>query len=188
MAARPASDGLGDADRARSLAPLGQLGTRAGQPGARLGEGDPPCRRRGHQPRAGGRRGDRADQADPGGVKRCLLARRPGRSEGRDPATLPDRNTATIEVFCAFQCAAECNIVAPVASRDYLDARLAAVCCAVADHAGWLARKRRFCILSRHVTEQYSATRDFATAIRLQAAHRNSRRFSVTSSSTIRAR
>ena len=33
--------------------------------GERLGQRRPPRRRRGHQPRAGGRRGDRADQADP---------------------------------------------------------------------------------------------------------------------------
>ena len=33
--------------------------------GACLGEGRPPRRGRGHQPRAGGRRGDRPDQADP---------------------------------------------------------------------------------------------------------------------------
>ena len=36
--------------------------------GERLGQGRPSRRRRGHQPRAGGRRGDRADQADPEGV------------------------------------------------------------------------------------------------------------------------
>ena len=34
--------------------------------GARLGQGRPPRRRRRHQPRAGGRRGDRPRQADPG--------------------------------------------------------------------------------------------------------------------------
>ena len=38
---------------------LGQLAAPAGQSGVRLGQGDPPHRRRGHQPRAGGRRGDR---------------------------------------------------------------------------------------------------------------------------------
>ncbi len=37
---------------------------RSDLPGARLGEGDPSDRDRGHQPRAGGRRGDRPDQAD----------------------------------------------------------------------------------------------------------------------------
>ena len=36
--------------------------------GERLGQGRPPRRRRGHQPRAGGRRRDRAHQGDPGGV------------------------------------------------------------------------------------------------------------------------
>ena len=44
---------------------LGRLAARPGLAGAGLGEGDPPRRRRGHQPRAGGRRGDRPDQADP---------------------------------------------------------------------------------------------------------------------------
>ena len=36
--------------------------------GSASGQGRPPRRRRGHQPRAGGRRGDRPDQADPGAV------------------------------------------------------------------------------------------------------------------------
>ena len=44
---------------------LGRVALRPGLAGAGLGQGDPPRRRRGHQPRAGGRRGDRADQADP---------------------------------------------------------------------------------------------------------------------------
>ena len=44
---------------------LGRSGARPDLQRARLGEGDPPRRRRGHQPRAGGRRGDRPDQADP---------------------------------------------------------------------------------------------------------------------------
>ena len=42
---------------------LGRLAARAGSAGARLGEGGPPRRRRGHQPRAGGRRGDRPHQS-----------------------------------------------------------------------------------------------------------------------------
>ena len=44
---------------------LGRLAARPGLAGVDLGEGDPSHRRRGHQPRAGGRRGDRPDQADP---------------------------------------------------------------------------------------------------------------------------
>ena len=43
----------------------GDLAARPGRAGAGLAEGDPPRRHRGHQPRAGGRRGDRAHQADP---------------------------------------------------------------------------------------------------------------------------
>ena len=45
-------------------------GGTVGQSGVRLGEGDPSRRRRGHHPRAGGRRGDRTDQADPERVAR----------------------------------------------------------------------------------------------------------------------
>ena len=47
---------------------LWRLAIRPDLAGARLGEGGPSRRRRRHQPRAGGRRGDRPDQADPGGV------------------------------------------------------------------------------------------------------------------------
>ena len=51
--------------------------------GERLGQGRPPRRRRGRQPRAGGRRGDRPDQADPERVAgdaegdRCRLRKAP---------------------------------------------------------------------------------------------------------------
>ena len=49
----------------RLRAGLGQLAARPGLAGVHLGEGDPSRRRRRHQPRAGGRRGDRPHQADP---------------------------------------------------------------------------------------------------------------------------
>ena len=48
-----------------TLTVSGDLARRPGLAGERLGECDPPRRGRGHQPRAGGRRGDRPDQADP---------------------------------------------------------------------------------------------------------------------------
>ena len=81
---RPAPHGRGDADclaadAVRVHSSLGRLALRPGLAGAGLGQGDPPRRRRGHQPRAGGRRGDRPDQADPervAGGCRC----RPGRA------------------------------------------------------------------------------------------------------------
>jgi multiple sugar transport system substrate-binding protein len=47
-----------------------RLAAPVGRPGAGLGEGDPTRCRRGHQPRAGGRRGNRPDQADPERVAR----------------------------------------------------------------------------------------------------------------------
>ena len=56
----------------RDLRLRGGLRRLAAQPvigETRLGEADPPRRGRRHHPRAGGRRGDRAHQADPGGVR-----------------------------------------------------------------------------------------------------------------------
>ena len=51
----------------------GDWRARPGLAGARLAEGRPSHRRRGHQPRAGGRRGDRPDQADPArSDERCV--------------------------------------------------------------------------------------------------------------------
>ena len=55
--------------------------------GERLGQGRPPRRRRGHQPRAGGRRGDRPHQRDP--VRSSQPSPRPLRP-GRVAKTLPE--------------------------------------------------------------------------------------------------
>ena len=73
---RPAPHGRGDAGRVaphaiRPHSGVGRLAARPGLAGVDLGEGDPSRRRRGHQPRAGGRRGDRAHQADPERVARA---------------------------------------------------------------------------------------------------------------------
>ena len=73
---RPAPHGRGDAGHFPAHAPrlrhgLGRLARRLGLEGERLGQGDPPRRRRGHQPRAGGRRGDRPHQADPERSEPC---------------------------------------------------------------------------------------------------------------------
>ena len=62
---------------------FGQFAARPGLAGVDLGESDPSRRRRGHQPRAGGRRGDRPDQADPERVGRQTDLVDPGRAGGR---------------------------------------------------------------------------------------------------------
>ena len=71
---RSAPHGRGDAGRLAAHAIQLRHGLGRLAPQASFGQehvwskGRPPRRRRGHHPRAGGRRGDRPDQADPGGV------------------------------------------------------------------------------------------------------------------------
>ena len=62
---------------------LGRLAARRGLAGVPLGEGDPSRRHRGHQPRAGGRRGDRPHQGDPERVA-AAGSEQPARRGGRN--------------------------------------------------------------------------------------------------------
>src|SRR5919106_2211822 len=92
---RPANGTRGFPRETASLAVLvlmaGQLAARSRLAGVRLGKGDPTCRGQGHQPRAGGRRGDHPDQADPQRVASDTLQALPARSLAPGAAALPPR-------------------------------------------------------------------------------------------------
>src|SRR5262249_22487522 len=121
---------------------IGRPAARPDLDGLDLGQGDPPRRRRRHQPRAGGRRGDRPHQADPGGVTimqalvpaiviSTLLLALPGARAADlvvwwEKGFYPQEDAAVGEIIAAFEQASGKRVALSQPAEDELPAQVAA--------------------------------------------------------------